>query len=59
VDPQTCAHQLAGSRPVTFSGTGTYRGAAVTIVGIGKGGRSIVFVVSSTDCMKVLASISR
>ncbi|MGZ4688083.1 MAG: hypothetical protein ACXVKA_04320 [Acidimicrobiia bacterium] len=54
-----CAQQLAGTRDVTFSGTGTYQGAPVTIVGITEGGRTIVFVVSSTDCTRVLASISR
>jgi hypothetical protein len=59
VQPEVCAHELAGSRDVTFSGTGTYRGAPVTIVGIDEGRRTIVFVVSSTRCTDVLASISR
>ena len=59
VDPAACALKLAGSRRVAFSGTGTYRGTPVAIVGIAEGGRTIVFVVSSTDCTKVLASISR
>lgn len=59
VDPRRCAFELAGSRDVTFSGTGTSRGAPVAILGVGEGGRTIVFVVSSTDCTKVLASISR
>ena len=57
--PQECARQLAGDRPVTFFGTGTYQGAPVTIVGLPNGGRTVVFVVSSSDCAKVLASISR
>ncbi len=44
---------------MAFTGTGTYRGTPVTIVGITEGGRTIVFVVPSTDCTNVLASISR
>jgi hypothetical protein len=59
VDPATCAQTLAGTGTVTFTGTGTYRGAPVTIFGITTGGRTIVFVVSSTDCTQVLTSISR
>ncbi len=51
--------QLAGHRTVAFTGTGTYQGAPVTIVGITTGGRTIVFVVSDTDCTDVVASISR
>jgi hypothetical protein len=54
-----CAQQLAGRRPVVFSGTGTYQGAPVTVVGIKTGHRTIVFVVSDTDCTDVVASISR
>jgi hypothetical protein len=59
VDPTTCAQTLAGTADVTFTGTGIYRGAPVTIFGVTTGGRTIVFVVSSTDCTKVLTSISR
>jgi hypothetical protein len=59
VDPAACALELAGTRDVVFSGTGTYQGAAVTIIGVAKGGRTIVFVVSATDCSNVLASVSR
>lgn len=59
VDPRVCAAQLAGARPVRFFATGTYRGRAVTIVGIDSGGRTIVFVVPSNDCANVLTSISR
>jgi hypothetical protein len=54
-----CADQVAGDRPVTFTGTGQYKGQPVTIVGITEGGRTIVFVVASTDCTDVVASISR
>ena len=54
-----CARQLAGGRAVAFTGTGTYQRTPVTIVGINTGGRTIVFVVSDTDCTNVLASISR
>jgi hypothetical protein len=54
-----CARELAGRRPVVFTGTGTYQGAPVTIVGIRTGGRTIVFVVSDADCTNVVASISR
>jgi hypothetical protein len=57
--PDACAQQLAGARKTAFVGTGTFKTAPVTIVGITKGGRTIVFVVSSTDCTNVLASISR
>jgi len=59
VNPQACAQTLAGTGTLTFTGTGTYRGAPVTIFGIKESGRTIVFVVSSTDCTKVLTSISR
>ncbi len=59
VDPAKCALELAGTDDVIFSGTGTYQGAPVVIIGVGKGGRTIVFVVSSTDCASVLASVSR
>jgi hypothetical protein len=59
VDPTACALQLAGTRDLIFSGTGTYQGAPVSIIGVGKGGRTIVFVVSRTDCGSVLASVSR
>lgn len=59
VDPATCAQALAGTGSLTFTGTGTYQGSPVTIFGITEGGRTIVFVVSSTDCTKVLTSISR
>lgn len=59
VDPVTCAQTLAGTRSVTFTGAGIYQGSPVTVFGITKGGRTIVFVVSSTDCTKVLTSISR
>lgn len=55
----TCARQLAGGRRIAFTGTGTYQGAPVTIVGITTGGRTIVFVVSDADCSNVVASISR
>lgn len=54
-----CAAQLAGGRTIVFTGTGTYQGAPVTIVGISTGGRTIVFVVADADCTNVLASISR
>ncbi len=59
VDPAECARELAGTRSVAFTGTGTYRGTPVTIVGITEGGRTIVFVVPSTNCSTVLVSISR
>jgi hypothetical protein len=59
IDAATCARRLAGSREVRFTGTGTYRGTPVTIVGITDRGRTIVFVVPDTDCTNVLASISR
>ncbi len=54
-----CARRLAGHRTVAFTGAGTFQGAPVTIVGITTGGRTIVFVVSDTDCTDVVASISR
>jgi len=44
---------------VAFTGTGTYEGAPVTIIGLTERGRAIVFVVPSTDCTNVLTSISR
>ena len=59
VTPAACARELAGTRKVAFEGTGRYRGAPVTIVGIANGGRTVVLVVSSTDCTNVLASVSR
>jgi hypothetical protein len=59
VSPEVCARQLAGERTVAFTGTGTYQGAPVTIIGITERGRTIVFVVPRTDCTTVLASISR
>lgn len=59
VKPDECARQLAGSRTVAFTGTGAYQGAPVTVIGITEGARTIVFVVPSTDCTKVLTSISR
>jgi hypothetical protein len=59
VTPEACAAQLAGERKVAFTGTGTYQGTPVTIIGITERGRTIVFVVPSTDCTNVLASISR
>jgi hypothetical protein len=59
VSPEACARQLAGRREVVFTGTGTYDTVPVTIIGITERGRSIVFVVPSTDCTNVLASISR
>jgi hypothetical protein len=59
LSPAACAQQVAGSRPVIFTGTGTYAGLPATIAGISSSGRVIVFVVSSTDCSKILASVSR
>jgi hypothetical protein len=59
VTPAACARELAGTRKVAFEGTGTFRGAPVTIVGIVNGGRTVVLVVSGTDCTNVLASVSR
>jgi hypothetical protein len=56
---EKCARELAGTRAVVFTGTGTYQGAPVTIVGITSGDRTVVFVVSDTDCTNVVASISR
>jgi hypothetical protein len=58
-DPATCAAQLAGSRPVRFVGTGTFRGQAVVVVGLDQGGRTIAFVVPAGDCTTVLSSVSR
>ena len=57
--PDQCAAQLAGTRPVTFVGTGTYRGIPVTVVGLTERGRVIVFLVPSNDCTNVLTSVSR
>ena len=54
-----CAAQLAGTRPVVLTATGTYRGAPAVIVGINDKGRTIVFVVPPGDCTNVLTSISR
>lgn len=59
VDPETCAAQLAGSRPVRFVGTGIYGGLPVVVVGLDQGGRTIAFVVSGGDCSTVLTSVSR
>jgi hypothetical protein len=59
VDPNACAAQLAGDRPVTFVGTGTYQGRPVTIVGLTQDGRTIAFVVADADCTTPLTSISR
>jgi hypothetical protein len=55
----TCAAQLAGSRPVRFVGTGTFEGRAVAVVGLDSGGRTIAFVVPLDACTTVLASVSR
>jgi hypothetical protein len=57
--PAQCAVQLAGTRPVTFVGTGTYRGAPVTVIGLTERGRVIAFLVPSNDCTNVLTSVSR
>jgi hypothetical protein len=57
--PDQCAAQLAGNRPVTFVGTGTYRGRPATVVGLTEGGRVIAFVVPSDDCTDILTSLSR
>jgi hypothetical protein len=59
VAPDACAAQLAGKRPVTFVGTGTYRGAPVTVIGLTERGRVIAFLVPSNDCTNVLRSVSR
>jgi hypothetical protein len=57
--PDQCAAKLAGTRPVTFVGTGTYRGVPVTVIGLTEGGRVIAFLVPSNDCTNVLTSVSR
>jgi hypothetical protein len=57
--PDQCAAQLAGKRPVTFVGTGTYQGRAVTVVGLTERVRVIAFLVPSNDCTNVLTSVSR
>jgi hypothetical protein len=57
--PTECAARLAAKRPVTFVGTGTYRGTPVTVVGLTGGDRVIAFVVPSNDCTNVLTSVSR
>jgi hypothetical protein len=57
--PDQCAAKLAGTRPVTFVGTGTYRGIPVTVIGLTEGGRVIAFLVPSNDCTNVLTSVSR
>ena len=54
-----CAAQLAGTRPVVLTATGTYRGAPAVIVGIQDKGRTILFVVPPDDCTNVLTSVSR
>jgi RNA polymerase sigma-70 factor (ECF subfamily) len=54
-----CVDQLSGHRPATFSGTATYRGEPAAVVGVARGGRTIVFVVAQSSCTDVLASISR
>jgi hypothetical protein len=59
VDPDACAAQLAGARPTRFTGTGTYQGRAVVVVGLDRGGRTIAFVVPLDDCTSVLTSVSR
>lgn len=59
VSPKECAKQVAGRRKVAFTGTGTYQGTPVTVVGITERGRTIVLVVPSADCTNVLASVSR
>jgi hypothetical protein len=59
VNPDVCAAQLAGDRPVRFVGTGIYGGLPVVVVGIDQGGRSIAFVVPVGDCTTVLTSVSR
>jgi hypothetical protein len=59
IPPAECAAQLARKRPVTFVGTGTFRGAAVTVIGLTERGRVIAFVVPSNDCTDVLTSVSR
>ncbi len=54
-----CVDELAGGKPARFSGTATYRGEAAAVVGVARGGRTIVFVVARSSCTDVLASISR
>jgi hypothetical protein len=58
-DPQACARQFAGSRPVRFVGTGTSDGRAVVVVGLDQGERSIAVVVPAGDCTSPLTSVSR
>lgn len=56
--PAACARELSGRAP-TFSGTATFRGVPALVLGVAKGGRTIVFVIGRSDCTNVLASISR
>jgi hypothetical protein len=58
VSPAACARELSGRAP-TFSGTATFRGVPALVLGVDKGGRTIVFVVGRSDCTNVVASISR
>jgi hypothetical protein len=59
VSAAACARDLSGGRPATFTGTATFRGVPALVLGVTKGGRTIVFVVATSDCTDVLASISR
>jgi hypothetical protein len=54
-----CARELAGTRPIAFTATGTFRGAPAVLVGVRRDARTIVFVVPPADCRDILSSASR
>ena len=55
---QACRDHYEKSGSVRFTAAGSYGGAPAVIVGIANGDRTIVFVVSASECTTVLYSAS-